>query len=135
MTTKERQSEHNFEKLTKLKPEHLEPIIKDAMKTFDFLRNKTESTDPKDLELAIEAFLDLKDSLATKLTEALTEVGLSQDELNELIKDPSQFTEEEKAFAKEIDDRFKQFTANLPQKLEKKPNPTNKKKKTAWIPG
>ncbi len=135
MTTKERELEHNFEKLNNLKPEHLEPIIQDAIKTFDFLQSKTQSTDPKDLEAAIEAFLDLKDSLTSKLTEALTEVGLTQEEMGELIKDPSNFTEEEQAYAKGINDQFKQFLTNLPQKPEKKVNPSKKKKKAAWIPG
>ncbi len=135
MATKERELESNFEKLNKLRPEQLEPIIQDAIKTFHFLQSKTESTDPKDLELAIEAFLDLRDSLSTKLTEALTEIGLNREELEEIIKDPSNFTEEEKAYTKAIDDQFKQFATNLPQKPEKKPNPSKKKKKAAWIPG
>lgn len=132
MSTVNKQLEEALGNLDKLKPEQLNSLIEEAVKTFDSLQGKLHSNDPKDTKAAVESVKELKESLENQMNELLRNVGVNPEELKELMSNPANFAPEERSLIGQIDKEFKRFTSQSEEESSPK---KMRKSKTEWIPG
>lgn len=85
-------------------PEKIEKLLQEALKTFESLQEKVQSTDPKEREEALQMALHLKEAMQTQTEEISRLAGIDPEELSSFAKSPEGLTEDTL-------DEFKKFNA------------------------
>lgn len=116
--------------------EKLELLISETLKFFEYLRFKMESPKEEDKKEALELAQKLQQKLEGLAEKSLASSGMSRDQLQALLSNPSNFSEEEwnkfKSAEKEISDYRKEvLKSTLPSEKEKLPQKATKKKE--WL--
>ncbi len=135
MSTLSKDLKDSLNNLEDFKPEQLDSLVREAVNAFHSIQEKAKSTDPKDVEKAMETALDLKSSLESQLKSMMETLGIDMEELSTFMSDPSNFSPEEQKLMKAIDEEFKQAFPDKEEAPVVAKTPKKRKKTTPWIAG
>jgi len=84
-----------FEDLDKPDVHKLESLVAETLKCFEYLRDRLQSSDPAVKEEAMELTYQLQRKLETLAEKALASAGLDRQQLQALISNPQNFSQEQ----------------------------------------
>lgn len=113
-----------FGNMENLSMDKVEGLVHETLKFFEYLRNALTSNDEKERTEAMEVAKELQKKLEEQAEKAYKAAGLSPEEIQRMMKNPSNFLPEDwnvfEKVQKEISDYQKEAIPPVEEKGEKK---------------